>query len=362
MSVSVKIFDIKSAVFLFCTILGVAAALPVSSALAGFEWTPPPPAATAPVPAPVSAAPGPSGTPMPDGPLTPEPDSAGTAPLPVPVGKVETGALPAPSATPDLPVPGEATGMKTITKGTSPEGKYPAPVSPPDKTVKEEPKEEIIWSTPIPAKAEFSPLQGFGKDISLALALRQIVPAEYAFGFESGELAGIRISWQGGKPWPAVLSDSLSAVGLQASISGKAVLVSRKKQEFVAEAVPAFASTTEDSASVAPLSLSGSGESKTSEPTAPPLPVLKNAAPKAVWTARPGATLRDVLTEWSVRAHVDLDWVTPYDYPIANAFTYKGTFSEAVNSLLSGYSRETPRPRGRLYPNLPAGPSVLMIN
>jgi hypothetical protein len=94
-----------------------------------------------------------------------------------------------------------------------------------------------------------------------------------------------------------------------------------------------------------------------------PVPqVIKNTASKFVWTARPGATLKDVLSDWSKTAKVELDWVTPYDYPIGNAFTFKGTFEQAVDSLLGTYSRESPRPRGRLYPNLPEGPSVLMVN
>jgi hypothetical protein len=61
----------------------------------------------------------------------------------------------------------------------------------------------------------------------LVLALRQIVPVDYAYGFASNDLAGTRIDWQGGKPWPSVLSDSLSAAGLRADISDKAVLISK---------------------------------------------------------------------------------------------------------------------------------------
>jgi hypothetical protein len=80
------------------------------------------------------------------------------------------------------------------------------------------------------------------------------------------------------------------------------------------------------------------------------------------WEAQPGATLRETLEKWSKSAGAELEWMTPYDYPIKNTFAFQGRFDEAVNSLLASYSREEQRPRGRLYPNLPEGPSVLMVN
>ena len=42
---------------------------------------------------------------------------------------------------------------------------------------------------------------GFGTDMPLALALRQIVPADYAFSFGENVNPGYRVSWSGGKAW-----------------------------------------------------------------------------------------------------------------------------------------------------------------
>jgi hypothetical protein len=83
---------------------------------------------------------------------------------------------------------------------------------------------------------------------------------------------------------------------------------------------------------------------------------------KRQWNVRPGTTLRGALEQWSKDADVVLNWSTAYDYPIANAFYFEGTFGEAVDAILSSYGSEHPAPKGRLYPNLPDGPSVLMIN
>jgi len=80
------------------------------------------------------------------------------------------------------------------------------------------------------------------------------------------------------------------------------------------------------------------------------------------WQARPGTTLRKTLETWAKDSKVELNWSTPYDYPINSAFYFEGGFAEAVQSLLSSYGGESPSPKGRLYPNLPEGPSVLMIN
>ena len=80
------------------------------------------------------------------------------------------------------------------------------------------------------------------------------------------------------------------------------------------------------------------------------------------WEAAPGKTLRETLEGWSVVAGAEVEWMSPYDYPVDHAFVYEGKFDAAVDSILSLYSREQQRPRGKLYPNLPTGPSVLMVN
>jgi hypothetical protein len=377
-TISIKKYLTLSAVF-----LGLVLFLP-SAAHAGFGWTPAPSAA--PSSSHESTTANKSTPPAVAGPLTPEPDSANT--LPVPVGPVETGPLTsASSLTPPAPHNTPEAGMKTMSGGKIVEAKPTSPAAESIETPSlEQPSsvtpvvpspsqaaEKIEWA-PTPAVKETLPLQGFGKDLPLVLALRQIVPVDYAYGFASNDLAGTRIDWQGGKPWPSVLSDSLSAAGLRADISDKAVLISKMagyapitptletvpQNDLPVPVSPAPAETSESQ----PLPLTDAPTAQSAPMGAEkPVPqVIKSAASKFVWTARPGATLKEVLSDWSKTAKVELDWVTPYDYPIGNAFTFKGTFEQAVDSLLGTYSRESPRPRGRLYPNLPEGPSVLMVN
>lgn len=83
-----------------------------------------------------------------------------------------------------------------------------------EEAVVETPEEEIYWAK----KETFDVVEGFGNDIPLALALRQVVPARYAFNFEKGVNAGQKISWQGGKPWNEVLSAALEPIGVEFEI------------------------------------------------------------------------------------------------------------------------------------------------
>ncbi len=77
-----------------------------------------------------------------------------------------------------------------------------------------------------PASQEsFTDAVGFGRDLPLALALSQVVPAEYSYSFGLNVDAGTTVSWQGGKPWNEVLQDMLSQSGLRADLRGKQVMV-----------------------------------------------------------------------------------------------------------------------------------------
>ncbi len=86
------------------------------------------------------------------------------------------------------------------------------------------PKEDISWEIP----EDFYTIEGFGSDLPLALALRQIVPAHYAFSFGSGVNPGESVSWDGGKPWNEVLADTLDTIDVQYKIDDKKVILKKK--------------------------------------------------------------------------------------------------------------------------------------
>jgi len=85
------------------------------------------------------------------------------------------------------------------------------------------PKEDISWDVP----EDFYTIEGFGSDLPLALALRQIVPAHYAFSFGPGVNPGESVSWDGGKPWNEVLGDTLDTINVDYKIEDKKVILKK---------------------------------------------------------------------------------------------------------------------------------------
>lgn len=290
---------------------------------------------------------------------------------------------------------------------------------------------------------------GFGSDIPLAFAMRQVVPGNYAYIFAPGVDQGARVSWNGGKPWNEVLADMVRPQGLNISISGNnirvfpqsgdngAMPVQASMQQAVEKPVAPrrtrpmlTASAGEVQAASQPTAETYIRRQDAGEPVAGParqkpkqessfwsrlglksdttteirnqdkvvsqqgaMPVTPSPVPQAApayapipvaasatpldapapaqpkasmdvinfWQAEKGDSLRTVLQSWSDRAGVQLYWVPPSDYVLPQPVRMQGRYMDAVMQALSAYGEGRSRPVGRLYPNLPAGPSVLVI-
>ena len=70
-------------------------------------------------------------------------------------------------------------------------------------------------------------VQGFGKQIPLALALRQIVPASYAYSFGDNVNHKTPISWEGGQDWRTTLRLALKAKGLAMQVQNGVVRITQ---------------------------------------------------------------------------------------------------------------------------------------
>lgn len=99
--------------------------------------------------------------------------------------------------------------------------------------------EEFI--PPVQDNSIFSDAVGFAKDVPLALALRQVVPPEYAFSFERGVNPGYRVSWNGGKPWNEVVADMVTPLGYAVRISQKKVIIGAEKSASAASSTSSYA-------------------------------------------------------------------------------------------------------------------------
>lgn len=190
---------------------------------------------------------------------------------------------------------------------------------------------------------------GFGRDLPLSLVAAQIVPEGYTVSFGAGVNTEEVLSWQGGAPWDDVLTSTLEPLGLRAVIGNESrkVLIERGSSgNFMS--MPAVMSTASD---VAPRLLQAAATRPSSNP----------AKVQALWEAPKGASLRQTLTQWSDQAGVELYWSSEFDFPLQSTVRLSGTFEDAVQNILTGLKDAQPRPIGRLHPNLPDGPAVLVI-
>ena len=87
-------------------------------------------------------------------------------------------------------------------------------------------------AAPLPTanSGQYDMAVGFGNDLPMVSALRQIIPADYTYSLNTGVDGGQNVSWNGGKAWPVALNDMLAPLDLTSTIEGKMVLIHQKGQ------------------------------------------------------------------------------------------------------------------------------------
>lgn len=321
----------------------------------------------------------------------------------------------------------------------------------------------LTASTPVAAPTSaYAEVVGFGSDIPLALAMRQIVPAQFGYAFDASVDQGARVTWNGGKPWDQVLGDAVAPLGLgvmivdgkvrvlpQAKIVSQVAMpvaapmaiatpaastdavrevyvrrhstaepVAQERAPGAAEAPAKGVVVTEkkkssfwshfgldstekttfmnDNAALTPATSGHTphrviAQAPVNAVPAAPTPVAPaqdglvaqyhepvsltqppgqvpasdagamNPYAMSYWQAEKGDSLRNVLQTWSDDAGVRLYWVPSADYKLPDAIRLQGSYTDAVTQILGAYGDQPSRPVGRLHPNLPMGPSVLII-
>jgi type IV pili sensor histidine kinase/response regulator len=81
----------------------------------------------------------------------------------------------------------------------------------------------------------------------------------------------------------------------------------------------------------------------------------------STWTAERGDSLRKVLTSWSKRSRVEVEWLAEYDYPLQASVNFVGTYEAAVRALLVGFEEAHPQPVAQLHTNPSMGQRVLVV-
>lgn len=76
-----------------------------------------------------------------------------------------------------------------------------------------------------PSKPRFFIAHGFGHDVPLAFAVRQVVPARVRVSFGPGVDQALPVTWKGGKPWDDVLRAAVTPLGLHLVMTHMAVSI-----------------------------------------------------------------------------------------------------------------------------------------
>lgn len=189
--------------------------------------------------------------------------------------------------------------------------------------------------TPITAPATsktFNVVNGFGADIPLALALRQIVPPAYAYSFGKNVNPGYRVSWEGGKPWNDIVNDMLVPLNLGAQITGKTVIIK-----------PADAAQPKKTSLLQRQNITDPGAENTAVTAA------STSAPSRQfklqnWEAWSGDDLKTTLNAWSREAGAQVQWEAGQNYRINNTVNVNSTFDQAVKVLSQDGFRDDLRP------------------
>ncbi len=91
-------------------------------------------------------------------------------------------------------------------------------------------------------------------------------------------------------------------------------------------------------------------------------PAIKaDLAKNQEWVARKSETLRQTLTAWAEQSGASLVWSSEYDYPLQTDVRINASYTDAVRTLLAGFSKAQPRPIGRLFKNDQVGAQPVLI-
>jgi hypothetical protein len=119
--------------------------------------------------------------------------------------EAETPSQPEPSPAP-RPDPSKAHATVKLTKSRTHSNPRPSPA--------------MISSTTTPLAS------GFGAQVPLAFAIRQMAPDGYEIVFAPPADPNSPVDWRGGRPWTQALADAVQPLGLAVSVHDKTVTIS----------------------------------------------------------------------------------------------------------------------------------------
>jgi hypothetical protein len=95
-----------------------------------------------------------------------------------------------------------------------------------------------------------------------------------------------------------------------------------------------------------------------------PAPAVKAIIPAYhdAWSAPAGANIQTVLGQWADKAGVAVVWQSYMSVPVKNPVNVKGSFEQAVQTLLDQYNNDPSRPVAELNIDPETGERTLLMN
>ncbi len=227
---------------------------------------------------------------------------------------------------------------------------------------------------------------GFGKDIPIGAAARQIVPDGFKVEMADGVDASAKATWSGGG-WRQSLAAAARSAGYSAIISGETVRIVKvakaapapvaessdeprkasrpvRKERVVerrarprSEVIVRETTTVETVSSAGFVLVQPKAEAPARSSDWKKYDAKQVAVVESAYVVREGQSLRAVLEEWSGRAGWKLVWSTEYEYALTSSAKFTGDFSTAAHELLRSMANVRPQVTATFY----AGNKTLVV-
>lgn len=251
-------------------------------------------------------------------------------------------------------------------------------------TIKKAQKKISGQEMPARIVSKYAVVHGFGKEMPLALALSQIVPADYGYSVQPNVNMGLRITWNGSRSWDIVINEAVAEFGLEAIVLGKSVVLKKigapivempkkviapQKKRIVKKSKPTDnkqkisepeSREKEDLMQQDQVISASQGEPHSTNPNE--IKGKKSLALVSKWKANKDEDLYQLLVQWCNAAGVQLFWNVDEKFTVDEDLMVKGNFEQAVQKLLMSYKGKNTRPVGQLRTNDPKAPAVLEVN
>jgi hypothetical protein len=194
----------------------------------------------------------------------------------------------------------------------------------------------------ISASAE--PVRGFGRDVPMSAAMRQVVPDGWSVSYGVGVDSNQHVNWRGAEDWRQVVDGMATSRGLVVSYEAEqhTVRVTR-----TGDPVPRVADPSRSARGgfvmVPYRAASAQGGEGWQSYGAQAQPA------GGTWRAEKDRALRTVLAEWGERAGWQVVWNSGFDYRLEAGASFSGDFIQASGDLLRSMQSARPAVTGTFF-------------